>query len=103
MNIKDITGPGTTFNVQTMNVIVVGDEKQKEKLVNPGVEYGDDGKAKWSPPLQQHIDIAKDVAGETTDDTTVEPTEEEQSDELDIDRIKQLASIFAPNEQMPAR
>lgn len=43
MNIKDIMGPGTTFNVQNMNVFVMGDDDKKPTVVNPGIEYGDDG------------------------------------------------------------
>ena len=123
MNIKDITGPASTVNIQNMNVFVVGGDnkpKESEKIVNPGVQYGSDGDAMWSPPLQQQIDTMKDAEGPTTDDPTEEPTEVEkqdavQNDEKRVDpnstesdsdstleRIKELASIFVPGRNFPA-
>jgi hypothetical protein len=123
MNIKDITGPASTVNIQNMNVFVVGDKekpKEPEKIVNPGVQYGSNGDAKWSPPLQQQIDTMKDAEGPTTSDPTEEPTEVEkqdavQNDEKRVDpnptesnndstleRIKELASIFVPGRNFPA-
>jgi hypothetical protein len=105
MNIKDILPPGTTFNVQNMNVFVMGKDETAPKVVNPGVEYGQDGKAKMSPPLQQQLDIMKDLTGPTTDDPTVEPSEEQvaelASDDQDLERIKKLAAIFTPVMQFP--
>jgi len=107
MNIKDIIGESATYNVQTMNVIVVGNEKEANQVVNPGVEYGEDGKAKWSPPLQQQLDVMKDAVGPSADDVVDEPTEDEveelQSDNGDasIDRIKKLAAIFSPTTASP--
>lgn len=123
MNIKDITGPASTVNIQNMNVFVVGEKekpKQPEKIVNPGVQYGSDGGAKWSPPLQQQIDTMKDAEGPTTDNKTEEPTEVEKqlavhNDDKRVDpnpqdsdtdqslnRIKELASIFVPGRNFPA-
>jgi hypothetical protein len=107
MNIKDITGSGATYNVQTMNVIVVGNQEEADKVVNPGMAYGDDGKAKWNPPLQQQLLTMKDAVGPTTDDVTTEPTEQEvdelSDDDSDrsIDRIKKLAAIFSPSTAHP--
>lgn len=103
MNIKDITGSGATYNVQTMNVIVVGSQEEANKVVNPGMEYGEDGKAKWAPPLQQQLVTMKDAVGPTTDDVMTEPSEEEV-EELTVDdsdrsiaRLKKLAAIFGPD------
>lgn len=105
MNIKDILQPGVTLNVENMNVFVMGKDESASKVVNPGIEYGEDGKAKMSPPLQQQLDIMKDLTGPTTDDTTVEPTEEEVAEltnnNQDLDRIKKLAAIFSPVMQFP--
>lgn len=51
----------------------------QSQLVNPGKRAGEDGKYKWSPPLQQHLDAVKDSVGPSTNDT-------EESDEvLNID------------------
>lgn len=102
MNIKDITGPGATYNVQTMNVIVVGSQEESNKVVNPGTEYGEDGNAKWSPPLQQQLDTMKDAVGPSTKDGTTSPTEKEVDElgvdghNLTIERLKNLAAIFSP-------
>jgi hypothetical protein len=105
MNVKDILQSGTTVNVQNMNVFVMGNNESAAKVVNPGIEYGADGKAKMSPPLQQQIDIMKDLTGPTTDDPTVEPTEQEVAEltnsDQDLERIKKLAAIFTPVVQFP--
>lgn len=105
MNVKDILQPGTTVNVQNMNVFVMGNNESAPKVVNPGIEYGEDGKAKMSPPLQQQIDIMKDLTGPTTDDPTVEPSDQEVAEltnsDQDLERIKKLAAIFSPVMQFP--
>jgi len=44
-------------------------------VVNPGVRYGDNDKAKWSPPLQQHLDTMKDGVGPTLPDVLDKPME----------------------------
>jgi len=108
MNIKDIIGESSTFNVQTMNVIVVGNEKEASQVVNPGVKYDKNGKSKWSPPLQQQLDVMKDAVGPSADDVINEPTEDEveelQVDDSDasINRIKKLAAIFSPSTTFPS-
>ena len=108
MNIRDILGGGASVNVQNMNVFVMGDGRaERPPVVNPGIEYGKDGKAKYSPPLQQQLSVMKDAVGVTTDDVTVEPTEQEvealaPENDLDLDRIRQLAAIFTPAMQFPS-
>ena len=58
-----------------------------------------------SPPLQQQLDIMKDLTGPTTDDTTVEPSQEQVAEltnsDHDLERIKKLAAIFTPVMQFP--
>lgn len=44
-------------------------------VVNPGVRYGEDDHAKWSPPLQQHLDTMKDGVGPTLPDVVDKPVD----------------------------
>ncbi len=98
MKIEDLLGTtaGSMLNVQNLNVIVAPEDKKSldgqivvvptdggmdKDVVNPGIEYGDDGHAKWSPPLQQQLSVIKGAVGTTTDDPTIEPTNQEK-DEL---------------------
>jgi len=39
-------------------------------IVNPGIAKGKDGRYKWSPPLQQQLDTAKDSVGPSNDEIT---------------------------------
>lgn len=101
MNIKDILGLGQV-NIQNMNVIVMSPAEAKSAVVNPGISYGEDGKANWSTPLQQQLDIMRDAVGTTTDDVTQEPTPEETQElgsDQEIDRLRKLAAIFTPPTQ----
>lgn len=100
MKIEDLLGTtaGSMLNVQNLNVIVAPEDKKNldgqivviptdgtggtdKDVVNPGIEYGDNGQAKWSPPLQQQLSVIKGAVGTTTDDPTIEPTNQEK-DEL---------------------
>ena len=93
LNESDIYIPGSG---NTINIIVGSEEEAKEKI-NPGIRYNDDGTAKWSPPLQQHLDAVKDAVGPTNSDTTVEPEPEESpAEDDDLDIIKRLAAIISP-------
>lgn len=96
MRIEDLLGTqGAMLNVQNLNVIVAPEDKKDldgkivvvptdggaggdKDVINPGIEYGEDGKAKWSPPLQQQLSVIKGAVGTTTDDPTVEPTDQEK-------------------------
>lgn len=95
MKIEDLLGTqGAMLNVQNLNVIVAPEDKKEldgqivvvptensgaeKDVVNPGIEYGDGGEAKWSPPLQQQLSVIKSAVGTTTDDTTVEPSPQEK-------------------------
>lgn len=86
----------------------MGKDDGKKPVVNPGIEYGEDGNAKMTPPLQQQLGVMKDAVGVTTDDVTKEPSEKEveeinssQEDE-NLDRLKKLAAIFTPTTQFPS-
>lgn len=109
MNIKEIV-ENSNWNVQNINVFVMGSDNAKKDVVNPGIDYGEDGKAKWTPPLQQQLGTMKDAVGPTTDDVTTEPTEQEKQEVLDdqgtdtsFDRIKELAAIFTPTSNLPGQ
>jgi hypothetical protein len=106
MRLEDLIGQGKTVNIQTLNLIVSPDElasKDKKTIINPGIEYGNDGKAKWSPPLQQQLSTMKDAVGVESEDPTVEPTikdeieAEEESTGSDLERLKKLAAVFSPH------
>jgi hypothetical protein len=85
----DIIIPGSGNHI----TIVMGKD-DKSEINNPGIRYNDDGKAKWSPPLQQHLDVVKDAVGPTDDDTTNEieaDADQGHVDELDV--LRKLAAI----------
>ena len=98
---------GSVFNVQNMNVIVMPEkEEEKKEVVNPGIEYGKDGKAKWSPPLQQNLDLMKYAVGTNTDDVTKEPQDDETTVEpkkdITLSRLKELITLFNKSQNFPA-
>jgi hypothetical protein len=100
MRINDLLNEGDIYipgSGNTINIIVGSEEEAKEKI-NPGIRYNDDGTAKWSPPLQQHLDAVKDTSGTTLSDTTIEPEDwEQKEDDLDdISILKKLAAIVSP-------
>jgi hypothetical protein len=97
MKLTDVLGQGATINAKTINVINLPSGDDKEPVVNPGIEYGEDHKAKWSPPLQQDLDIKKDALGPTPDvDTTIEPvnavTPDKKTEQLEF--MKKLIALL---------
>ena len=99
MKISDLLGSvgaeGSMLNVQNLNVIVAPEDKKdldgqvivvptdggggsNKDVINPGIEYGENGQAKWAPPLQQQLSVIKGAVGTTTDDPTIEPTDAEK-------------------------
>ena len=89
----NIPGSGNTIN------IYVNSKEEAEEILNPGIRYNDDGTAKWSPPLQQHLDAVKDAVGPTDADTTVEPDAEAPAtyaEDDDISILRKLAAIVSP-------
>lgn len=96
MKLSDVLGQGATINAKTINVINLPAGEDKETVVNPGVEYGSDHIAKWSPPLQQDLDIKKDTLGPTPDvDTTVEPVVAPQDKKVEqLEFMKKLIALL---------
>jgi len=89
MKIEDLLaalGQSGTINIQTLNLVVSGDDdggssSAPKDVVNPGIEYQRNGRAKWSPPLQQQLSVMKGAVGTTTEDPTIQP-DPEQRDEI---------------------
>lgn len=104
MKLSDLLGAGgVTINAKNINIINTAPEDDKE-VVNPGIEYGKDQKAKWSPPLQQELSVMKSAVGETpSPDTTVkDPNAEAQvaqakGEKMDnqIEFMKRLVAILS--------
>jgi hypothetical protein len=91
-----IPGSGNTIN------IYVNSSEEAEEVLNPGIRYNDDGTAKWSPPLQQHLDAIKDTAGTTSDDTTIEPEQDKEPQKADDDSISLLRKLAAITATKPS-
>jgi hypothetical protein len=67
-----------TINVPvTINIPLSDILKNSPDIINPGVRYGEQGDAKWSPPLQQHLDTVKDSVGPTTADVTTQDPQDD--------------------------
>lgn len=102
MKLSEIFGTGATVIIKNVNIINSESGDGLPAVVNPGIEYGEDDKAKWSPPLQQELSVMKSVAGVTPDaDTTVldqqtmDKAKQEQPQPADpVDLIKKLVAIF---------
>jgi hypothetical protein len=77
MRLEDLIGPGKKVTILNVNLTP---ESDKKPILNPGIEYGSDGKAKWSPPLQQQLSTMKDAVGVETEDVTVEPTAQDEKE-----------------------
>lgn len=107
MKLSDLLGNGAPVVIKNINIINTAPEKEDSTVVNPGIEYGEDDKAKWSPPLQQELSIMKSAVGVTPDvDTTdlnSEPVQQavqqakvnkvERSDDQ-VELIKKLVAIL---------
>jgi hypothetical protein len=59
-------------------------------VVNPGRRAGEDGRYKWSPPLQQHLDSVKDSVGPSDDAQLEEPLDPQHPNYL---KSKSIAPI----------
>lgn len=86
-----------TINVPVTINIPLSDllkSSEGEQIINPGLRYGEDGDAKWSPPLQQHLDTVKDSVGPSeTDPTHIHDRDTYHEPNLDLDADPQTASI----------
>lgn len=79
MKLADLLKSKAPVIVKNINIVDPLPEKE-DTIINPGIEYGEDGKAKFSPPLQQELNVMKNAVGDTPDaDTT----------ELDPEKIEQ--------------
>jgi len=100
MKLSDILGSGSTIVIKNINIVNTETGEDDTPIINPGIDYGVDDRAKWSPPLQQELSISKSVAGVTPDaDTTViSPEVEQQVDNDNADThlafIKKLIDIL---------
>jgi hypothetical protein len=75
---------------------------------NPGKRLDSRGKVKWSPPLQQHLDVAKDSVGPSDQAVSVDPHSEEEDQQhsphgvMSQPRTKHLTPVaVAQSNQMP--
>jgi len=89
-----------TVNVPVTINIPLGDvlkAQASNDVINPGVRYGEDGDAKWSPPLQQHLDTVKDSVGPTTED----PTEINPADRFHTPQQSTIANNIKDKNHIP--
>ena len=62
--------PNQMVSVQVpLKDLMVGGTVDSSNVVNPGKRAGEDGNYKWSPPLQQQLDTAKDAVGDSNEET----------------------------------
>jgi hypothetical protein len=99
MKLSDILGPGATVVIKNINIINNEKDEDDDPIVNPGIDYGEDKKAKWAPPLQQELSVMKSSIGVTPDaDTTEEPEQDLEVKQDDstkqLELIKKLSDIF---------
>lgn len=104
MKLADLLGTGSPVVIKNINIINTNPEKDEETLINPGIEYGEDDKAKWSPPLQQELSVMKNVAGVTPDADTTDLNTDQVNQEIkqqknnyttdQVELIKKLVAIF---------
>ena len=71
-----------------------------EEIVNPGRRDGEDGRYKWSPPLQQHLDAVKDSVGPSNDELTVDDAEAAAAEE-ELGAVKRNISLISIRPSMP--
>jgi hypothetical protein len=69
-------------------------------VINPGKRVDSDGQYKWSPPLQQQLDVSKDAVGISNDETDQQSANVEAAKELvgdqDMDDLRsKLAQILS--------
>ena len=100
MKLSDLLGTGGPVVIKNINIINTNSESEEDPTINPGIEYGEDDKAKWSPPLQQELSIMKSVSGITpsADTTELNNLEKEKVKQEhtpnQVDLIKKLLTIF---------
>lgn len=67
--------------------------------INPGKRAGEAGEYKWSPPLQQHLDTAKDAVGHSNLELNTSDAEEAEELKHETDSVddlrRRIAAILA--------
>lgn len=100
MKLSDILGTNPTVIIKNINIVNAEVDNEEEPVINPGIEYGKDDKAKWSPPLQQELSVMKSDVGVTPDADTTELTSQEEKEIKkertpdQVELIKKLMGIF---------
>lgn len=71
-----------------IDLVDTGTLDDESDALNPGRRAGEDGRYKWSPPLQQHLDAVKDSVGPSDETELYEPNSNAQ-----FNRTKSIAPI----------
>ena len=74
----DVPNQMVSVQIPLSDLVAVTGEPDPTVKVNPGKRAGDDGKYKWSPPLQQHLDSVKDSVGPSNDEITTDDSDAEE-------------------------
>ncbi len=87
--------PNQMVTVQVpLSDLIAGDVPDSNGIkVNPGKRAGQDGKYKWSPPLQQHLDSVKDSVGPSNDEIVADPEDENANTSTRLAKQKNTALI----------
>jgi hypothetical protein len=94
----DIPDQMVTVSVPLSTLTDHGDDV--DEIVNPGRRDGEDGRYKWSPPLQQHLDAVKDSVGPSNDELTVADAEAAAAEE-ELGAVKRNISLISIRPSMP--
>ena len=94
----DIPDQMVTVSVPLSTLTDGGEDE--EAVVNPGRRDGEDGRYKWSPPLQQHLDAVKDSVGPSNDELTVADAEAAAAEE-ELGAVKRNISLISIRPSMP--
>jgi hypothetical protein len=76
----------------TVQIPLTAVSKSSDTPINPGKRAGDTGQYKWSPPLQQHLDTAKDAVGPSNSEIDVDSS---NAIEAKRDAVEELRSKIA--------
>ena len=82
--------PDQMVNVQVPLAAIASSADDEAPIINPGRVAGKDGKYKWSPPLQQGLDVQKaeiGISNDETDEVSAE-MEVEKSEQSDLEALK---------------
>jgi hypothetical protein len=94
----DIPDQMVTVSVPLSTLTDGGDDAAE--VVNPGRRDGEDGRYKWSPPLQQHLDAVKDSVGPSNDELAVTDAEAVAAEE-ELGAVRRNISLISIRPSMP--